>query len=140
MSKNSPSPRQDYQQELPSRAMQWTVLIVLAVLTLIVLILPLITAYITKNVFYLIPTVGSVPLGFMWRSAIRYVFPKRKEDYDLEAIKLLHQAPKRQRVGQRHDEGKKQAKKIGETRLQTKERDSISRRAQEGGSRTGSKQ
>lgn len=79
MSKSFPSP--------PSRAMQWTGMAILTILTLVVLVLPLITAYITKNAFYLIPTAGTIPLGFVWSRLALFLY-KRPEDYRLEELKI----------------------------------------------------
>ena len=73
--------------EHPSQAMQWAGLIIVTLLTLATLTLPIIAAYVTKNAYYLIPAIGTIPLSFMWQRVANFLY-KRKEDYDLDALKI----------------------------------------------------
>jgi hypothetical protein len=78
-----PSPKNKHVQ-----SMQWAILIIIAVLTVLTLILPVVAYVLTGNVVILTPAASALPLGFVWTWIARRVFPLNQQDHERELEKL----------------------------------------------------
>ncbi len=74
--------------------MQWVGLILITFLTFLVIIIPIVAVFITKNIVYLTPSMGVIPLGTMWHRLAIFLY-KKPEDYELDALKTKQSTPKR---------------------------------------------
>jgi hypothetical protein len=83
----------------PSPTMQWVLLGLVTFWTTAVLALPLLLFLLTKSLVSVFPPItAALPLSYMWYRIISYVFPKTKEDYEIEALKLKHGAKTRDEI------------------------------------------
>ena len=78
----------DNDNSYPSRAMQWTLLVVVAIITLAMLVVPLVFAILKGQALLAIPSVGTVPLSYMWVRIGRFVFPVNEKDHEYRMAKL----------------------------------------------------
>src|SRR5438128_12593324 len=65
----------------PSRVMQWTLLAIVTVITLITLIAPLALAILKNQALLAIPSVGALPLGYIWVRLALFGFPVNERDH-----------------------------------------------------------
>lgn len=90
----------DNDSSCPSRAMQWTLLVVVTIITLATLVVPLVFAILKGQALLAIPSVGTLPLSYVWVRLARFVFPVNEKDHEYRMAKLclncLGQGPEEQ--------------------------------------------
>ncbi len=72
----------------PSRAMQWTLLVAVAIITLVTLVVPLAFAVLKGQALLAIPSFGTLPLGYAWVRLVQFVFPVNQRDHEYRIAKL----------------------------------------------------
>jgi hypothetical protein len=72
----------------PSRAIQWALLAVMTIITLITLIAPLVLALLKSQALLAIPSVGALPLGYIWVRLALFGFPVNERDHEYRMAKL----------------------------------------------------
>ena len=78
----------DNDSSCPSHAMQWTLLVVIAIITLAVLVVPLVFAILKDQALLAIPSVGTLPLSYIWVWLAKFVFPINERDHEYRMTKL----------------------------------------------------
>jgi hypothetical protein len=85
--------KQPYMTTPLPTTMQWVLLALVTFLTMVILTMPVVFFFLTKNLMNsMIPVSTTIPLSYMWYRIIHFNFPKKKEDYDLEALKIKNGA------------------------------------------------
>jgi hypothetical protein len=72
----------------PSRAIQWVLLAVITIITLITLMAPLVLALLKSQALLAIPSVGALPLGYIWVRLALFSFPVNERDHEYRMAKL----------------------------------------------------
>ncbi len=72
----------------PSCAMQWALLVAVTIITLVTLVVPLVFAILIGQALLAIPSVGTLPLSYVWVRLSQFVFPTNKRDHEYRMAKL----------------------------------------------------
>ena|SRR5450755_2419282 len=84
---------------------QWAIIFILALVTMLVLALPILAYHLTGNWLTFTPSLGSIPLGFAWTWIVRRVFPLNKIDHKRALAKIKYNSMKRyNQKAQKHHE------------------------------------
>jgi len=72
----------------PSRAMQWALLGTVAVITIVMLVLPLALAILKGQALLAVPSAGTLALGYVWVRIAQFMFPLSKREHEYRMAKL----------------------------------------------------
>ena len=70
--------------------MQWVIILVITVLSVLLLALSFITYWLMHNWIMLVPSATTIPLGFAWIWIIKRIFPFNKQDHEREFARITH--------------------------------------------------
>jgi len=73
--------------------MQWALLIIFMLLTILALILPLLAYCLTGNWLTLTSSASTIPLGYVWNWIVKRVFPLNEQDHERELARISRAAP-----------------------------------------------
>lgn len=75
---------------------QWVILFIVTLLTILLILTPAVLFYFTKNPISLTSTVGIPFIGYVWYRIVHYSFPKTTDDYKMKelSIKYPYQKPR----------------------------------------------